>query len=103
MTFYKEKRTSERHKADASIVCSYYNQNNYFQGRVINCSGNGMYFESNVPFKPGDYICIRLKSGSVIMCEGFRMLSLAEVKWCHKTDDPEHARYRIGVKYIHHT
>lgn len=101
MNFFEEKRTSERRKAVASIVCSYYNQDHYFQGRVINCGVKGMYFESDFPFKPGAYIYIRMQSGSLGVCEGFRTLSLAEVKWCRAGDDPEQVRYKIGVEYLY--
>ena len=102
MAFHKEKRKYERHKADASIICSYYNQNHYYPGRMMNYSRNGMYFESDYPFKPGAYIYIRLESDSVDSCEGFRTLSLAKVKWCRNTGDIKSARHGIGVRYLNY-
>jgi hypothetical protein len=72
--------------------------------RVLNCSRDGLCFQSPFPLKPGQTICMRIqpavrtrrpeRAGAFL-----KPFALAEVRWCRPDGDatPGH---RIGVKYI---
>ncbi len=105
MNAYNGKRFYERRGHAAAIEVSYFTKNqwHWHKAQTVNHSDEGMCFQSEVFFKPGATICIRLKNlhpstGCNCDCRGLRSLTLAETKWCffNKTD----LFYKIGVKYL---
>lgn len=61
-----ERRANKRYPLEASIVFSFFNGEETFNARTLNCSKEGMYFESNYFFNEGTNILIKLKSFSFI-------------------------------------
>jgi len=59
-----EKRATQRHLLDTSIVCSFLNSVNFGQpvdGRMKNCCVHGLYAEVRFHFKTGTVIAIPIK------------------------------------------
>ena len=104
MNDLSEKRTFDRHKKGASIICAFLNTNKYYQGKMRNYGEGGLFFESKFAFKPGTSIYIRIegfskKASNSPLHHGCRTVTLGEVKWCEEILDTESYKYGIGVKY----
>lgn len=104
MNDFSEKRTFERHKQEANLICAFFNTNKYHQGQMRNYGEGGLFFESKFPFKPGTSIYIRIekfarKSSHLALKYGCRTVTLGEVKWCEEISDTESNKYGIGVRY----
>ena len=54
-----EKRYYKRNNVNSSILFANYMTDNYFAGKMRNCSIDGMYFETNNPILPEEDICIK--------------------------------------------
>jgi len=73
--------------------------------RVLNCSRDGLCFQSPRSLKPGQTICMSIQPAVWAVCPEERAgafikpFALAEVRWCRPDGDPR-AGYRIGVRYI---
>ncbi len=94
-----EKRCYERNDVDSTIMFANYMTTSYSAGKMINCSVDGMYFESDNPVLPTEDICVRRvnldEDGFGPDCfEGYR----AEVKWCKEIGDND-SRYGIGIQF----
>ena len=99
-----EKRTLDRHCQEARLVCAYFNTNKYSQAKMLNYCEGGLYFESELAFKPGTSIYIRietflLEGSESPLRHGFRTTTLGEVKWCREISGTESYNFGIGVKY----
>lgn len=98
-------RADKRHKCEAFIICSCFNNENKVNARMLNYSKDGMYFESDCLFPEGTNIYFKLKkclfddSGRGAD-EGMRTTSLAEVKWWKDMAEEKTSHFGIGVKYI---
>jgi hypothetical protein len=106
MKCYLEKRTCERCNYAALVTCAHFNSDYFYHAKTTNHSKDGMYFELDSPLKPGASIYIRVDhnlpkaSGTGICgCGGFRMIALAEVKWCEEIQDTDDFCYGVGLKY----
>ena len=69
-----------------------------------NYCDDGMCFQSNLFFRPGSTLCIRMKEFQPLAYlkdngSGLRCLSVAEVKWCIEMPASESGTYSVGVKY----
>jgi len=72
--------------------------------RVLNCSRDGLCFQSPCSLKSGQTICIRIQpAGRTVRQERARAFlksfALAEVRWCQAGGDAT-LGYRIGVRYV---
>jgi hypothetical protein len=100
-----EKRSDIRHKLTAPIFCNYLisgRSGEVFEGRMKNCCLSGLYAELQTPLKAGTTLVVRPSRGSR-MCsseQGFRWLSLAEVKWSKEESVDGRTFYGTGLKYI---
>ena len=99
-----DKRKDQRLDCEASIVFSYFAKDKTFNGRMLNFSKNGMYFEFGEFIKSGAAIYSRLRSCAELpsdpeRCEGLRSVSLAEVRWCKKLKNKGKPCFGIGLKY----
>jgi hypothetical protein len=99
-----EKRTFDRHNHEARIVCAYLNTNEYCQAKLLNYCEGGLYFESEIAFKPRTSIYIRIEEFSQETFEsplhdGFRTTTLGEVKWCREISGTEFYKFGVGIKY----
>jgi len=104
MTLRTEKRSSERHTRVGAITFSIFNQQNCLDAQALDYGANGLRFKSTCALHPGTTICIRVKPGErgsrrKGFCEGLPSVSLAEVKWCRKTDVPDTSFYEVGVHF----
>ena len=99
-----KKRIEHRHNCEGSISCRYFIKGETFNGRMLNFSKSGMYFESGECIREGETIYFRLISSSSLpsareFFDGLRSESLAEVKWCREIKNEDAAYFGYGVKY----
>jgi hypothetical protein len=104
MDSMEEKRSSERHPHNASLVFSVFNHRNCVDARSIDYCADGLKFKSSCALHPGTTICIRIKRGyrdfhPGSFLESVGSVSLAEVKWCRELDDADALHYEVGVRY----
>jgi hypothetical protein len=99
-----EKRNCDRHNQEARIFCACFNTNKYYQAKLLNYCEGGLYFESEIAFKPRTSIYIRIEEFSKEASEpplhnGFRTTTLGEVKWCRAISGTEFYKFGVGIKY----
>lgn len=99
-----DQRAFERRNCNASMVFSYFNQTESYDAKVLNCSADGICFQSNLYLQPGAIVCIRVKEfrcsdSPEDKADGLHSMSLAQVKWCKEMPGAESAAYGVGVKY----
>lgn len=103
-----EKRRAQRHASDTAVVCSYLTSNGgqcTFHGTMLNYGACGIYAELKNPFRKGTILLVKANcsdtSGLTMpVQEGFRTISLAEVKWSQPMSREGEIRYGTGMKYI---
>jgi hypothetical protein len=103
-----EKRNSNRHKTDQSIVCTFFTSHSCdatFDGRMQNYGDSGMYAELQTRFKEGTVLLARTTSSDPEESpskveEGFRSISLVEVKWSKPLSANGGYWYGTGLKYL---
>ncbi|MBI5580617.1 MAG: hypothetical protein HY895_15810 [Deltaproteobacteria bacterium] len=103
-----EKRNSNRHKTDQSIVCMFFTSHgcdDTFDGRMQNYCDSGMYAELQTCFKEGTILLVRTTSSTperlpAKIEEGFRTISLVEVKWSKPISADGVFRYGTGLKHL---
>jgi hypothetical protein len=92
MSSSTEKRASERFKTGAPIKYAYTTAKDLFNAKIVNCSEDGIYLESNFALQPGMVIFVADNNDN----KYFR----AEVKWCKKlVDSKDSNHFGIGAKY----
>lgn len=104
MTKPDSKRVYDRYDCTFSISCARLNSVRYTQGRMLNYSQDGMYFESRSALPPGMSILIRVQKDltgdrACGIREEFKSLALGEVKWCEEIIKEDSVYYGVGVKY----
>jgi len=103
-----ENRTSSRYEIESSIVCSYFssrNSNEAFYGKMKNYCDSGMHAELQVQFKEGTVLLCRtkrvsLESSITKIEDGFRSISLVQVKWSKPIYDNGTTRFATGLKHL---
>lgn len=103
-----EKRNSDRHVTDQSIVCTFFTShscNNTIPGKMKNYSGSGVYAELPTQIGEGTFLMVRATGIapeylSVKIEEGFRSISLVEVKWSHALTAGGVLSYGTGLKHL---
>jgi len=103
-----EKRGSNRHQTDQSIVCTFFTSHSCdetFDGRMQNYCDFGMYAELQTRFKEGTILLVRTTGRvpggrSAKIEEGFRSISLVEVKWSKPLAADGGVRYGTGLKHL---
>jgi hypothetical protein len=98
------KRICDRFDCCFSVYIAPFNSTQHFQCKMANYSQNGLYFESESALKPGTSILIRVQNNlhedsTFEFKEGFRSISLGEVKWCKKYISEGSTYYAVGVRY----
>jgi hypothetical protein len=99
-----DRRRHARIRCEAAIAWSYFNQDAYFDARLINFCKNGVYFETDRELKPGVSIFLNMKRISSGMIEATdhqcpRSVSLGEVQWCIDLSGRDQSCYGIGVRF----
>jgi len=103
-----EKRSIERHAMNASTVFGRFTASTYrkiYDGKMLNYSADGMCIESSAEFKKGVIVMIRVNAhfsnaDYPKLMEGFRTVSLAEIKWSKPSHDTGKALFGMSaLKY----
>jgi hypothetical protein len=103
-----ENRTSNRYEVESSIICNYFssrNSNETFHGKMLNYCDSGMYAELQVQFKEGAVLLVRtkripLERSRTKIENGFRSISLAQVKWSKPICVNGTTRFATGLKHL---
>jgi hypothetical protein len=103
-----EKRNSNRHKTDQSIVCTFFTSHSCdgtFDGRMQNYCECGMYAELQANLKEGTVLLVRTTGsepeGRPSKIEnGFRSVSLVEVKWSKPISANGVDCFGTGLKHL---
>lgn len=103
-----EKRALVRNHTQISVSCSSLTSSlptAVTNGIMLNCSWEGTCIELNQKIKQGSILMIKATEGIgnetlPVLPEGFRTLSLAEVKWMKPRDGQREYNYMIGLKYL---
>jgi len=103
-----ENRNNNRHETDQSIVCSVFTShspNDLFDGKVKNYCDFGMYAEVPTHFRDGTVLLVRATSRAperlpAKVNEGFRSVSLVEVKWSKPVSANGAVCYGTGLKHL---
>ncbi|MGD8208257.1 MAG: hypothetical protein PVI42_05240 [Desulfobacterales bacterium] len=68
---------------------------------AINYGVNGLYFEAEKPFKPGEPVCLTLLDQPPDTCHSeFAKGVHAQIVWCKPLNAGSDPRYGVGVKYF---
>jgi hypothetical protein len=103
-----EKRALIRNDMQISVACSSLTTGSSASasnGVMLNCSRGGTCIELNQRLYCGSILMIKAtgriaKENAPVAPEGFRTLSLAEVKWIKPQDGQGACHYIIGLKYL---
>ena len=100
----KGKRNCDRYDQQALISWSYFNAKNLFSAKLRNYCESGLCFESEIELQPGTGIYIRFDKlppnpNGHQLNEGFRTVTLGEVRWCRGVGAIGSHKYISGVKY----
>jgi hypothetical protein len=103
-----ENRASRRYKIDCSIVCSLFSSRNSdesFYGKLKNYCDSGLYAELQVQLKKGTVLLCRttrisLEPSKAKIEDGFRSMSLAQVKWSKPICVNGTTRFATGLKHL---
>ena len=101
-----ERRESDRHHDKSSVTVAFFNTENYHSARCLNFSREGICFELDFPLKPGTIVFIRRDKTArsdmdADFQEGFRSVSVANVKWCKEITDRCDSGFGVGAKYYY--
>ena len=86
------KRISERFLLQGPVKYSYTTSKDIFEGKIINCSAEGISFETANEIQPGTVIFIAEVEDS----KYFR----AEVKWCKNSNRVNSELFNVGAEYL---
>ena len=100
MKVQNEKRKSERHDHEASIVYAYHNSDEFYNAKMCNFSKGGLCFESSLAIEPGADIYVMMEEFtpdaiSSEIYDGY----LAEVRWCQRLPEADPGLYHVGIRY----
>jgi len=92
-----EQRECSRFDNESPIVFSKSNAEKYNEARIYNSSSSGIYFESDIPIRPGTEIYV--KNNNSTSFSGSDLCHL-EVVWCEEIHDAVvFYRFGIGARY----
>lgn len=102
-----EKRSCERRTYETPIRLTHFKGNggHWLEAQTLNHCLDGMGVKSNVHFRPGTALLIRVEhcaSNGSCTCafEGLPSICLGEVKWCREISDATPSSYDLGFKYF---
>jgi len=100
-----EKRENKRHNSYTAVICCLLTTSRYGEsvdGIMKNYGCGGMYAELRAHFKAGTVLVVR-STGSPSGCpskDGYRSISLAEVKWSEPKPVRGDICYGTGLRYL---
>jgi hypothetical protein len=89
---HQHARKSERFSMEAPVGFMVAFKPILFKSKILNCSQEGIFFESELNLLPGTVV--------FISSDGDSQFYRAEVKWTEKLDRAGVERYGIGAEYI---
>jgi hypothetical protein len=103
-----ENRASDRYEIESSIVCSYLSSRNSceaFYGEMKNYCDSGLCAELQVQFREGTILLCRTKRVPSMRAktkieDGFRSISLAQVKWSKPISVNGTTCFATGLKHL---
>ena len=103
-----ENRASRRHEIETPIVCSYFGSRGSHEtigGKMKNYCDSGMYAELQVQFKKGTVLLVRTnripsERPGIKIEDGFRSISLAQVKWSKPIRVNGATRFATGLRHL---
>ena len=99
-----EKRSLVRNCTQIFVSCSSLTSNStdaVSHGSMVNCSDGGTCIMLNHKIHEGCIVMIKATNlGMINPPEGFRTLSLAEVKWSKQLEVGTIPNYAIGLRYL---
>lgn len=103
-----EKRAICRNTTEVPVDCcrfSISDGNAIHSGTMLNYSSSGSYIELDKRIDEGTIVMLKSKRGrgdgtSSKLAEGFRSVSLAEVRWAKVIDNDVMYRFGLGLKYL---
>jgi hypothetical protein len=103
-----EKRSSDRHVTDQSIVCTFFTSHSFndsIDGKMKNYCDLGIYAELQTCLKDGTVLFLRTTSSAperlpAKIEEGFRSVSLVEVKWSKPISANGVVWYGTGLNHL---
>ena len=101
----KGERSGERRNFETPIWCTRLNTGCWLEAKTLNYSLEGMCVKSNVRFRPGTALLIRIdhRRSDVSFTGTFADLptmTLGEVKWCRELPEKGFSSYDMGIKYF---
>ncbi len=91
-------RKSIRFEHKCIVILSDEHSEYFSHAQMFNFSGGGLYFKSDVAYKPGTKIMIQFDNSH--FQSGSKALS-SVVRWCRESIDYDSDyTYRVGVKFI---
>ena len=105
MSSLQERRKALRYDCTGCIRFTRLHQEKSNRGAAIDCSEEGLRFQSDFELKPGSSVLIRMESVRMNLPAtagkiAVRSVALAEVKWCRILQDLPEAVYTTGVKFF---
>jgi hypothetical protein len=92
------RRTDPRHRHETAIMYEHYRSGRYFEGKMINYSRGGMYFEANFAPQIDTEVFIGVENSPYTSGHD---VYRAKVIWHVKLEDPEALFFHgVGVKYF---
>ena len=103
-----EKRSINRTQTAVPVACSRFSileGTTMHLGTMLNCSSGGSYIELDRPLDEGSIVMLKSSSASdsgapPMLPEGFRSVSLAEVRWAKVIGDGFMHRVGLGLKFF---
>jgi hypothetical protein len=99
-----EKRSLLRNCTQISVTCSSLTckgEDAVSHGHMVNCSNGGTCIKLNRKMHEGSIVMIKATQWSATdLPEGFRTLSLAEVKWSKQLEVGMTPNYAVGLRYL---
>jgi hypothetical protein len=99
-----EKRESKRFCSQASMTCGIFNNCKTYHAEMINYSKNGMCFKCDSAFNKGVSLLVRINGRLPDYKapedeEGFRTISVGQVKWWQKAQEEAGSFFTIGIRF----
>jgi hypothetical protein len=103
-----EKRAAVRSRTQVSVGCGHFSiltGTAMDEGTMLNCSLGGSYIEISRPMSKGTIVLFKscwpnAESEGKSLPQGFRSISLAEVKWSQPVEETPTSRFGLGLKYL---
>ena len=92
-----EQRDDTRFSHRVAVLVENYQERRYYEGKMVNYSRTGLYFETDFAPEPGSELFIGIEDSPYSSCHD---VLRAKVMWCKELSDGESFYYYgVGVKF----